>query len=284
MVILASSRLNANAGNDGLFHVLVFLECDERAHVGGLDVRERRQHPQLHLVLAREFHRADLQHLGTQGRELEHFLERHRRQAPRLGHDPRIGRVHAVHVRVDLALVGLERRRQRDARGIGAAAPERGDVVVVVDALEAGDDDHVSIHQVAADAFLLDGEDACLGERGVGDDRNLPAGIAPRLEPDSLQGERQQPDRHLLAGRGNDVELARAGIGVQLPREPEQAVGLARHRGGHDHQLVALGGEAGHTARDLADSLDAAHGGSAVLLDDQRHGVAFSAAGKKRLF
>ena len=62
-------------------------------------------------------------------------------EPPRLGHDARVGRVDAVDVGVDLALVGLERGGKRDARRIGTAAAERGDVAVGIHALEAGDDD-----------------------------------------------------------------------------------------------------------------------------------------------
>nr|WP_276602728.1 hypothetical protein [Nannocystis pusilla] len=42
--------------------------------------------------------------------------------------DPRVGGVDPVDVGQDLADVGLQRRRQRDRRGVGAAAAERGDV------------------------------------------------------------------------------------------------------------------------------------------------------------
>ena len=77
-------------------------------------------------------------------------------EAPRLGHDARIGRVDAVDVGVDLALVGRERGRQRDARGVRAAAAQRRDVAVRVDALEAGDDDDRAVGEVAAHALLVD--------------------------------------------------------------------------------------------------------------------------------
>ena len=52
-----------------------------------------------------------------------------------------IGGVDAVDVGVDVAAVGIERRRERDRRGVGAAAPERGHPVGFrVQTLEAGDD------------------------------------------------------------------------------------------------------------------------------------------------
>src|SRR5207248_6926698 len=44
-------------------------------------------------------------------------------------------------VGVDQAFLRLERRRYRDRRGIRAAAAEGGDVSLLVDPLESGDDD-----------------------------------------------------------------------------------------------------------------------------------------------
>ena len=65
--------IERDAGNDGLFHVLVFLERDQRALALLFEARE---HAQPDAVLAGEFDRADLQHLGAQARQLQHLLER----------------------------------------------------------------------------------------------------------------------------------------------------------------------------------------------------------------
>ena len=78
--------------------------------------------------------------LEPEARHLEHFLEGHGVEPARFRNDAGIGRVDAVDVGVDLALVGGERRRERHARGVGAAAAERRDVAVGVHALEPGDD------------------------------------------------------------------------------------------------------------------------------------------------
>ena len=93
-----------------------------------------------HAVLHAELDRADLQHLGAERRQLEHLLVADAVDLARVADDVRIGGVDAVDVGVDLADVGLERGGDRDAGGVGAAAAERGDVAVLVDALEAGDD------------------------------------------------------------------------------------------------------------------------------------------------
>ena len=135
-VILASSRDEGDAGDDCLFHLFVFLESDQRAGVRLLLHRDRRvgkleSTRSRHLVLAGELHRADLQHLGAEARQLQHLLEGDGVQPARLGHDARVGGVDAVDVGVDLAVVGLERGGERDRRGVRAAAAERGDVAVV---------------------------------------------------------------------------------------------------------------------------------------------------------
>ena len=67
-----------------------------------------------------------------------------RDRQPRLRDHARIGGVDAVDVGEDLALVGLERNRQRHGAGVRAAAADGGDVAVVIDALETGDDRHIA--------------------------------------------------------------------------------------------------------------------------------------------
>ena len=183
-----------------------------------LGILERRQHAQLDVVLAGELDRADLQHLRAQARHLEHFLERHRVEPARFRHDARVGRVDAVDVGVDLALVGLERGGERDARRVRTAAAERRDVAVGIDALESGDDDDGAGGEIGANPVLVDRQDARLGERAVGQHANLAAGVALGLEPHRLERDREQADRHLLAGGGDDVELARIGIRRELLR------------------------------------------------------------------
>ena len=215
--------VEGDAGNDGLFHLDVFLEGDERSRAGFLadvDVprREARQHAQRHAVLAGELDRADLQHLRAEAGHLEHLLEADGREPPRIGDDARIGRVDAVDVGVDQALGGLQRRGDRDRRGVGAAAAQGRDVAARVDALEAGDDDDLAGVEVGADARVVDLLDPRLGVRDVGRDRHLPAGIAHRRHALGLEREREQADRDLLAGRGDHVELAQDFVGRRLGR------------------------------------------------------------------
>ena len=131
---------------------------------------------------------------------------------------------------------------------------------------------------------LVDREDAGLGVGVVGEDAHLEAGVALRLDAQPVQREGEEPDGDLLARGGDDVDLARIRIGVQLLREREEAVRLAGHGRDHDDDLVAFLHEPLDPARDLADALGAAHGGAAVLLDDEGHGETCFRDGRKRAY
>src|SRR3990167_5368889 len=164
--------VEGNAGNDGLFHLFVFLKSDQGAGGGffiQVDVpgREARKHTQGHLVLAGKFHRTDLQHLAAHACHFQHLFKAHTQQAARFGHHARVGRVHAVHVGVDQAFGRLQGCGHGHGRGVAAATAERGDVAVRIHALEAGDDDHLAGIQIGAHAQVVDRFDARLGVGAV---------------------------------------------------------------------------------------------------------------------
>src|SRR5256886_6139148 len=48
---------------------------------------------------------------------------------------------------------------ERDRRGVGAAAPERSEVAVAVDSLEAGHYHYVTCMKIGANFLLVDGDD-----------------------------------------------------------------------------------------------------------------------------
>ena len=100
----------------------------------------------------------------------------------------------------------------------------------------------------------------------------MPAAVAARLHAELEQRHGQEANRHLLAGRGDHIELARVRVRLDLPGERDQAVGLARHRGGHDDEVMARLAPLGDPARDVLDPLDRADRRAAELLYDKRHG------------
>ncbi len=93
------------------------------------------------------------------------------------------------------------------------------------------------------------------------------AGLAAEL----ADRQRDQPDRDLLPGRDDDVDLAVVGVVLDLAGQLEQAVGLARHRRDHHRDLVtgALGRDA--ALGDGGDALDGADRGAAEFLNDASH-------------
>ena len=68
--------------------------------------------------------------------------------------DTRVRGVNAVNVGIDIATVGADRRRHGHRRGVGAAAPERGEATgLMVQALKTGDDRHFLALGETADQF-----------------------------------------------------------------------------------------------------------------------------------
>ena len=96
------------------------------------------------------------------------------------------------------------------------------------------------------------------------------------LPPSAWMASATRPDGDLLAGRGDDVQLALVGDLGDLLGELEQAVGLARHRRDDDDDVVALALRREAAARDVADAFDGADRGAAVFLNDEQGAPVFS--------
>ena len=114
---------------------------------GPLGVGERAPHVDRHAVFLGELDRPRVHHARPQAGKLEHLIVTDPVDLARLGNDPGIGGVDAVHIRIDLAGVGPENGGERNGGGVGAAPAEGRDVVVLIDALEAGDDDDLALVQ-----------------------------------------------------------------------------------------------------------------------------------------
>ena len=119
--------------------------------------------------------------------------------------------------------------------------------------------------------FLVDLQDARLGERAVGQDAHLRAGVALRLDAEFMQRDRQQADGHLFARRGDHVELARIGFGESSWASASSRLVSPLIADTTTDQLMAFAVVARDAPRDVPDALDAADRSAAVFLDDQRH-------------
>ncbi len=263
-------RLVARIGDAGdrfLFHDIV-LVAQKRA--AGIRV-EGRQDAHRHAVKHGNFHRAGLEHLGPQRRHLEHFLERDLLQAPGLGDDARIGGVDAVDIGVDVAAVRLEGRRHGHRAGVGAAPAERGDAVVVGDALEAGDHGHLALGQALVQELGLDLLDPGRAVHGRGPNRDLPAQPGAGADADGAQRHGRQSGRDLLAGRDHHVIFARVVQGRELAGPAHELVGLARHGRDHHGHLIAAVDLTLHQIRHMADAVEVGHRGAAEFHNNLGH-------------
>ena len=193
-----------------------------------------------HVPLARELDSAHLQDAGAGAGKLEHVVIGNLVELLRARADAGVGGVDAVDVGIDLAHVSFDAPRHGDRRGVGTAAAERGHVVVVVDALEPGDDgDDALVHRVH-DAVAAHAHDLRLVVRAVGADARLAAREAHGAVAERLDRHGQKRHRHLLAGREQAVELARGRVGIKGVRQAHQLVGRLAHRR-HDGDHVVAG-------------------------------------------
>ena len=147
------------------------------------------------------------------------LLVRERRDARAPRHDARVGGVDAVHVGADLAVLGVERGGHRDRGRVAAAAAERRDLLLVRDALVAGDDDDLAARELVLDAERPHLDDARVDVAVVGDDAGLAAGEADRVAAELADGHREQRHRDALA-RPTAACRARGGPGSPTPAWP----------------------------------------------------------------
>ena len=129
-----------------------------------------------------------MEHLGPQGGQLQHFVVGDLLQLEGLRHHPGVGGKDAVHVGVDLAQVRVEHRRQRHRRGVRAAPAQGGDVLILVDTLEAGDDDDGLFIQLGQHPLGVHPLDPGVPIGGVGAEARLPAGEGDHRIAHGLDG------------------------------------------------------------------------------------------------
>ncbi len=238
-----------DATNHGHFDPL------HRSDHRSLRVRERRTHLHRHCKAPRNLDTTRVQNLGALGRELEHFVVGDGVERAGARDATRIGAAHPFDVGVDLAALRTERRRQRHGGGVGAAAPQRRDLALGADTLEAGDDDDAPLTQGLLDACGAHLEDACIGVMRVGDDAALRAGVRNRSVTELVQRHRQERHRNPLARREQHVELARRGRVADVRSKRHELVGRVSHGRDHDQHTITRLARARDAFGDVRDEL-----------------------------
>jgi 2-polyprenyl-6-hydroxyphenyl methylase/3-demethylubiquinone-9 3-methyltransferase len=212
--------------------------------------------------------RARLHHLGAEARQFEHLVVGNLLELLRVRHDARVGGVNAVHVRVNLAEVGLERGGKRNRRQIRTAAAQRRDLAFRRLALEAGHDDDIARFEQFVDFLRRDVVNPGLGMNHVGDDARLRAGERHRGHVQRVQRHGRERDGLLFTGGKQHVHFALAGQRHDFLGQLDQVVCHAAHRGNNDDDLIAPGAIFSHARRDIFDAVGVADRRAAVFLND----------------
>ena len=206
-----------------------------------------------------------MQHLRSAARKREHLVIGHGVVFDRIREFTRVGGVYAVHVRVDAAAVGVQQRRQRNCRGIRAAAPEGRHVSLGIDPLKARDQDNVPRLQFPDDAVALQAKHPRAAVDTLRQKSRLPAAQADRPQPQPVQRHRAEAHRADLARGQELIQLAPAAVRVNLPRPCDQRVGGCPLCGQDGHDLVPFAAQRGHRAGGGIEPLGIRNGSPAIF-------------------
>lgn len=228
------------------------------------------------MIFFRHFNRTVVEHLRAERRKLQHLVVGDDVELSGRRNLPRVGRVDAVHIGVNLAQVGVHRSRDRHRARVAAAAAQRRHIVVLVDALKARDDDDVAPGDFRTDALRVDALDARAAVRRGGGKARLPAEQGDNRVAKLLDRHREQRGRDLLARRHELVHLALRGVLVDFLRLFDEVVRRIALRGDDNHNVVARAVGRGDDVGDVEQPLGVAHGGTAELLNDQCHRITHS--------
>ena len=212
-----------------------------------------------------------MHHPGPQTGQLEHLVVADPVDLAGLGHDPRVGRVDAIDVGIDLAAVGPQHGGECHRRRVGAAPAQRRDVVVLVDTLKAGHDHDLALAQRLGHPLGRDVPDPGLGVKAVGHQSDLGAREADRRHAQALDGHRHQGDADLLAGREQHVHLAGGRVFGDLLGQRDQFVGRVPAGRDDDQNLIAALMGLDRPPRRRQDLVGIRDAGPTKFLNEQRH-------------
>ena len=222
-------------------------------------------------VAAGEFDGAQVEDLGAVRGHFQGFFLGERAQAVGLGDDARVGGEEAVDVGVDFAHVGVEGCGEGDGGRVGAAAAERGHVIVLGDALEAGDDGDLAILDGAGDALGDHADDLGGAEMAVRLDAGLRAGVGAGFDAELIDGHREEGHGDAFAGGQEDVHFALGRVVGECCGRVEQVVGRVTHRRYDDNDAVSRVVRVHDALGDALHGFGVGDGRTAVLLHDQCH-------------
>ena len=216
-----------------------------------------------------------MEHLGPQCGQLQHLVVRNFLQHLRALDGAGVGGKDAVHVGINLTQVRVEHSGQGHRRGVRAAAAQGGNVVVFVDALEAGDDDNGLLVQLRQDPFGVNALDAGVSVGGVGAEPRLPPGQGDDRIAHSLNGHGAQGTGNLLPGGQEHIHLPLGAVGIDFSGLGDEVVGGVPLGGEHHHHVMAAAVSLCDNAGHVADAVGVRNGASAEFLYNESHGSVY---------
>ena len=181
-----------------------------------------------------------MEHACALRRQFQHFIICDLVQLPGVGDDAGIRGVHAVHIRIDLAQIRPESRRQRYGAGVAAAAAQRCDVPQTIHALKARHQNDAVLIQFRPDPLGVDLLDPGIGMYLGGLDAHLPCRQRHAGQAHGLQCHGAQGDGDLLAGGQQHIHLPLGRLRVDLLRLGNEIVRRVP-LGGQDYDdVIAL--------------------------------------------
>ena len=240
-------------------------------------VRETGRHKYRHIVVHPHLDRARI-HLSAVAGELQHLFEPYLIQLARARHKPRIRGIDAVHIGIDLAPIGVDACRNRHGGGIRPAAPQRGNVHILGNALKARHDNDIARVQLADNARGIHARDARLAESGIGSDARLRAAEANGRVAHSSQRHSHKRARHQLARREQHIHLARVRPLRHLPCQANQLVRSIAHSRQRRHHAIAFIARACDAPRHIAYLIGVRQRTAAIFLHYQHNSYRLSAA------
>ena len=144
-----------------------------------------------HAVAGPQFHRTGLHDAGAQAGHFQHLIVSDFLHFASVFHDPRVGGIHAVHIRVNLANFGVQRPGQRHRRRVRSAPAQRRDVAIGRLALKTGDNNDIAAGQFLEHAVRIDFANPSFHVHRVGHDSRLRAGQGYRRTTEIGKGHRQ---------------------------------------------------------------------------------------------
>ncbi len=192
-------------------------------------VGHRAAHMNGYMVFLAEFNRPRVHDPRTRRGHLQHDVKADLVHLSRLRHHARIGRVDAVHIRVDLAEFRAEQRGQRHRRRVRGPAPERKNLSARINPLKSSDDHDLVVRQLPVDTFTINALNPRPRVYAVRNQPQLPGRQADRMMPRRINRHGHECNRHLLSGGQQHVQFALRRISAHRLGQCDKFVGGVTH-------------------------------------------------------